>query len=123
MYIYVCIYIHIAHVLLIGWTDNNFNNHHFKSSLERNKTPTCAAEHRARTHVLPQARKLHVYGSGTFRAFWTEMTVTSCDNNNNYNNDNDNNTNTNTNSNSNDNNKNNNNNNDTDPPRAFLRRA
>ena len=25
---------------------------------------------RARTQVLPQARKLHVYGSGTFGAFW-----------------------------------------------------
>ena len=29
---------------LIGWSNNQFNNLHFKSSLETNKLDTCAAE-------------------------------------------------------------------------------
>ena len=31
---------------------------------------TKSREHRARTQVPPHVQKLHVYGSGTFGAFW-----------------------------------------------------
>ena len=38
---------------------------------ESHKVP----RNRARTQVPPQAQKLHVYGSGTFGAFWIMMAV------------------------------------------------
>ena len=54
-YIYIYIYIHIyTHIYiylythidakLSGWSNNNFINLRFKTSLETNKTTTCAAE-------------------------------------------------------------------------------
>ena len=52
-----------------------------KRATSENMPPSAPAElggeihnvsrNRARTQVLLQARKLHVYGSGTFGAFWT----------------------------------------------------
>ena len=56
------------------YLSTGYREHATSAPAELGGEPHNVSRNRARTQVLLQARKLHVYGSGAFGAFWTQPT-------------------------------------------------
>ena len=62
IYIHICMYVYTQYIKIAYFLELGGETHN-------------ESRNRARTQLLPQAWKLHVSGSGTFRAFWISMGV------------------------------------------------
>ena len=69
-YIYIYIYIYIYTYIYIYIQTCYFRKQATSAPAKLERKIHNASRNRAHTQILPQGHKLHVYGRGTFGAFW-----------------------------------------------------